>query len=321
MEGYAMDTKSGNRQRRQERIRRIMEQNQATILPTPGKGHSVHPLQTPPSFHPPSSVPAGGRDYRADTDFASPPERDPEHLWKSQANPWDNTGWRIANNLNAGNMNPRRGQNDSEGRNPGFLVRGLFIQTAIAAALFAIIFAMFKVNTPIAKKGQEFVTAALTEQMDFDRAASWYNRMFAGAPSFIPSFGGGDAEQAKLAEGSVDLPVMSPIDNGSVVRSFAETLSGVDIAGKSGEPAETGRVLLVTDDKNTGKTVVVQHANDRVTVYGNLGEAQVAVNDWVEAGQSLGKLRAAKDGEQSLLFFAVKEKGRYVDPADVIPFD
>ncbi|QYR23383.1 M23 family metallopeptidase [Paenibacillus sp. sptzw28] len=320
-----MDTKSGNRQRRQERIRRIMEQNQATIMPVPRKGHSVNHLQPPPSLHAPSSVPAGGEAYRADTDFAaSPLERDPERLWKSQTNPWDNSGWRIANNLNSKKMNPQRGQDGSGGRNTSYIVRGLFIQTAIAAALFAIIFAMFKVNTPIAKKGQQIVTAALTEKMDFDRAASWYNRMFAGAPSFIPLFGGGDDEQAKLAGGSVDLPVMSPIDKGSVVRSFAETLSGVEIAGESGESvlaAETGRVQLVTDDKNTGKTVVVQHANERVTVYGNLGEAQVSANDWVEAGQLLGKLQTAKEGEQSLLFFAVKEKGRYVDPADVIPFD
>ena len=125
----------------------------------------------------------------------------------------------------------------------------------------------------------------------------------------------------------MELPLVTPLTGGSVVRSFAETLSGVEIAGRSEESVsavETGRVLLVTDDEKTGKTIVIQHADNRVTVYGRLGSVQAAVNDWVEAGQSIGKLSAAgtdTEGEQSLLFFAVKEKGIYVNPADVVPLD
>jgi stage IV sporulation protein FA len=85
--------------------------------------------------------------------------------------------------------------------------------------------------------------------------------------------------------------------------------------------AETGRVILATDDNATGRTVVIQHADNRVTVYGRLGELIVGADDWVEAGQPVGKLGPAGEGGESMLFFAVKEKGRYVNPADVVPLD
>jgi stage IV sporulation protein FA len=45
------------------------------------------------------------------------------------------------------------------------------------------------------------------------------------------------------------------------------------------------------------------------------------VNDWVEAGQQIGSLQTAVDGEQSFLHFAVKQNDRYMDPLDVIPID
>ncbi|MFC5650088.1 peptidoglycan DD-metalloendopeptidase family protein [Paenibacillus solisilvae] len=306
-----MDTKKSIRQRRQERIRLIMNEKQQ------GTGTQARLDKTPDDFMPPIIA----RDMKPEL------EQDPERLWKSQPNPWESAGWRVPPIPSKNNFQTKDGGGGQSGPDLKFIGRGLFIQSAISAALFIILFAMFRLDNPAAKQGQQLVTAALTENMDFESAAEWYKQVFSGAPSFIPSFGKDDNNAAKLAEGEVELPIIAPLAAGSVVRTFAETLSGVEIAGHSEEAvlaAETGRVLLVTDDENTGKTVVIQHADNRVTVYGRLGLVQAAVNDWVEAGQSIGKLSAAgtdaPDG-QSLLFFAVKEKGKYVNPADVVPID
>lgn len=390
-----MDAKNGIRQRRQERIRRILEQNQTMsdapnkpagtavkrlpqmAPPRPDEGvrqpaHPAAPRRDEDGRQPHPAVPRRDEDVRQphpaaprwneddrysahhaaprrnkddrhpahsagprwDEDVQQPVspaaprwdggEPDPEQLWKLQANPWEHAGWRLA--PQTGRV---AGRGEGAGDVPGpdddggsFVLRGLFIQTALAGALFIILFVMFRTDLPIAKKGQALVTAALTDQMDFKRAEAWYDRLFAGAPSFIPLFG--ESDKTQTVGGAAGLAVVTPLPGGSVVKPYAQTLKGIELAGGSAQPvlaAETGRVLLVTDDKEAGRTVTVQHADERVTVYGGLGSVKVAANEWVEAGAPLGELKDVKAGENSLLFFAVKEKGRYVDPADVVPLD
>lgn len=316
-----MDAKKGVRERRQERIREIMNAKQPMAMPLlhnepphldigpePPAGWKPQPL--PEVLHIPTTTLM---------DAAGP---DPEKLWKSQANPWESAGWRMVRHAHgsAGNKGKQR---DAIRRYPAF-IRGFFIQMVVSAALFFIIVAMFRIDMPIFKRGQELVVVALTDNIDFDTAAAWYHATFAGAPSFIPLFGKDSAKETKLAEGEVSLPVVAPLINGTVVRTFAETLGGVEIAGESEgqvSAVETGRVLLVTQDEKAGKTVVLQHMNERHTIYGGLEEAAVAVGDWVESGNVIGNLPAAGENESSLLFFAVKEKNRYVNPADVVPLD
>ncbi|BBH19257.1 hypothetical protein Back11_06020 [Paenibacillus baekrokdamisoli] len=321
-----METKNGIRQRRQERIRRIMDNSQLA----PGLQHIREPesavdfiqqaLPTEPLIRE-----SNDRNREREGGLGAR-EQDPERLWKAQSNPWESAGWRLAPASSKESRKAPSGSGNKPSPNYRFIVRGLFIQTMISLALFIILFVMFRMDNPMAKQGQQVVTAALTEQINFDSAANWYKQVFSGAPSFIPMFGSDKEKESKLAEGVMELSIVAPLSKGAVVRSFAETLSGVEIAGESQEAvlaAEVGRVLLVTDDERTGKTIVIQHADNRVTVYGRLGQVATAVNDWVEAGQTLGKLPAADaaEGGKSLLFFAVKEKGAYVNPADVVPLD
>ncbi|SFS58447.1 M23 family metallopeptidase [Paenibacillus sp. BC26] len=321
-----MDTKKSIRERRQERIRRIMEHNNSTLplkqaMQQPQAQAHLVPLSGPaePQANSPMKTASISSSVQRDL------EDDPERLWKANPNPWESAGWRIAplpsKDVKASKQG---GPQAPPPRDFRFIVRGLFIQTAIAGAIFIIVFALFKLDVPAAKQGQQVVTSALTEEMNFDAAAALYKDWFAGAPSFIPLFGDHNGEESELAEGAVDLPIVSPLHSGTVVRTFAETLSGIELAGEPGQEVlavETGRVLVVSKDDEMGETVVVQHANDRVSVYGHLGLVRVAVNDWIEAGKTIGKLPVAEEGQQSLLYFAVKEKGQYVDPADVVPID
>ncbi|UVI28116.1 M23 family metallopeptidase [Paenibacillus spongiae] len=319
-----MDTRNGVRQRRQERIRQILEQQQTLTLPK-AAAEQDRSYQAPVHGVQPSSIP--GHKPAGMPPVSGSMERDPERDWKERANPWENAGWNMTAKLHpaGGKASDRGGGREGRGGKGGSpFIRGIYIQTVISAILFVIVFAMYKLEHPIAKKGQQIVTAALTDTMDFQAAAEWYEATFAGAPSFIPIFGSHAPKQAEVVEGGIELPTMAPLKNGTVVRTFAETLSGVDLAGESNDEvvaSETGRVLLVTEDEKTGKTIVIQHANQRETVYGMLGETQVVLSDWVEAGHPIGKLKAASEGETSLLFFAVKEKGRFVNPADVFPLD
>jgi stage IV sporulation protein FA len=65
----------------------------------------------------------------------------------------------------------------------------------------------------------------------------------------------------------------------------------------------------------------VQHLNHILSVYGNLEKASVKPNDWVETGHLLGQLPASGNGAQAVLYFAVQQNGKTIDPASVVSFD
>lgn len=245
---------------------------------------------------------------------------DPELAWKTNPNPW--AVWEDREQPNS----PRRfvkSQHADDFQPPVKSWRGLRKELAwkfiLSALAFGAVWGMFEIEHPLAQHGQAFVREAMTEEINFEAVAIWYKDVFAGAPSFIPLFNSG--EGAELVDGKPNTPVVAPLEDAAVVRTFADLLSGVELAGASEAEvvaAETGRVIQVTE---RGDSILIQHANNRMTIYGKLGSAAVAVNDWVEAGQLIGTLPAAQDGEYSYLHFAVKQNDRYIDPLDVIPFD
>jgi len=248
--------------------------------------------------------------------------QDPELAWKQNPNPW--AAWdeergqggarSYVKSQHTDDFDPPRVSGWKRIRND------LAWKFAISAALFGGIWAMFENDYPWTAKGQAFVSEAMSSEIDFASVASWYNDMFAGSPSFIPIFGGSSG-QAALVDGQPKGPVVSPLEGATVVRTFADLLNGVELAGDPEAPvaaAETGRVIQVSAQ---GDSVLIQHANERTTIYGKLAAVNVTVNDWVEAGQTIGKLQPAGRDGHSFLYFAVKQKDRYMDPLDVIPID
>jgi len=249
-------------------------------------------------------------------------ERDPEREWKSHPQPWAGAGWARA----SGPAGEGGGIRPGEGRPPfwkGF-ARGLLVRTMAAAALFAAARFLFASGEPWALAGQSAVRQAITQQMDFAAAGKWYRTLFAGTPSFIPLFAQDEARRANA--GTAPAAVMlAPVREGVIVRAYPKLGSGVEIAPPGGgdgavTAAERGRVTLVTRDAK-GITVVLRHAAGLTTIYGQLAEAAVRASDWVEAGERIGTLPSAGSTAPGHLYYAVKENGRYVDPADRLPHD
>ncbi|WP_051251186.1 M23 family metallopeptidase [Paenibacillus harenae] len=253
-------------------------------------------------------------------------ELDPEDVWKANPNPW--RSWDGTTDL----LNKRSyvkgpaGASDkdpNDNRRKHSFRKEVIWKLVIASLLFAGIWGMFEYETEWTVQGRAFVKQALTDEIDFGAAAAWYKETFAGAPSFIPIFQE-EQEPAVGADGTVKLPVTAPLQEGVLIRTFAELLDGIELAGGSEAEVmavETGRVLLLSEQGVDGSTIVIQHANGRVSIYGKLGQSEVKANDWVEAGDRIGYLQTAEGSEPSLLYFAVKENDRYIDPVDVIPLD
>lgn len=301
-----MQMKDGVKQRRQEKIKKLLDRNSAAE-----QTGNISPEPVAPNRQP----------YFYDDEIE---ELDPEVVWKTNPNPW--ASWREDNSLTdkrsfvknpdlPSKKDPRSERSEHPFR------KELKWKLAVALLLFGAVWAMFRYDTEYTLKGQALVKQALTDEIDFAATAAWYKKTFAGAPSFIPIFED-DSEAGE--EGAVKLQIVAPLQGGSLVRTFAELLNGIELAGSSEEQvvaAETGRVLLLTDRNEQGSTIVIQHAGKRVTVYGMLGKTEVQVNDWVEAGDPIGSLLKAEGSQPSLLYFAVKENDLYIDPVGVIPID
>ena len=103
------------------------------------------------------------------------------------------------------------------------------------------------------------------------------------------------------------------------------THAAVDIKADAGTPVKcvfAGTVERVYKDDALGYTVVVQHANNRTTVYGNLGEnVRVKVGDRLNAGDVIGSVGASAISECALpphLHFAVLVDGASKDPSKYV---
>ncbi|MNI42691.1 Stage IV sporulation protein FA [compost metagenome] len=199
----------------------------------------------------------------------------------------------------------------------------LFIRFVISAALFVGIWVMNRYEPQWAVPIRIFVAESLTKEMDFEAVEVWYERTFGGPPSFIPIFKHNENKSFKVGSSN---GFSAPL-KGTLAGSFALSLKGVEIIpeqeGSSVQvkSSGTGRIVSVTNDAITGITVVIQHAEGYESLYGHLNEPFVEKGDWVESGDVIGVLPSESSPPYPTLYFALKNKDRYIDPAELISFD
>ncbi|WP_110931754.1 M23 family metallopeptidase [Paenibacillus bouchesdurhonensis] len=306
-----MDVKSNVKRRREERIKQLII------------GEAGVPAATSP-FAKRNSYEAADfnhiieeqriEEFRRNPKGADEREQDPEWMWKHGQGRWKDS------DLFGGQMPPML---PDEGKRSSFWSM-LFIRLSISVLLFIGIWAINRYEPPWSGSIRLFVAHSLTHEMDFGAAEAWYKRNFGGAPTFIPIFKQNEDHGVKVNHSS---SFTVPLE-GKIAGAFALSLKGVNIVpasdsntGLQVKSVETGRVLSVSNDAFTGQTVTVQHANGYASIYGHLHQAFVEKGDWVESGDLIGKLEAPFEQGLPTLYFALQKDERYIDPADVIPFD
>lgn len=305
------------RRRRQERIRDILIAEEVKR-----KSHAVEGVEgisSPPApVHPEVvlSYPYAAADYknteeREEHESIRDYQNDPEQQWKMNRTRW----------------NERYGWQDSPSRRGGVWRSWrprLLASILLFAAAYGITTFPAEWNAPM----RAWIQSSLHDEMDMRPIAAWYERTFAGTPAFIPLFPQ-DKESARAVQATHTYP--SPI-KGQIVQPFAMNLRSVAIApdDPNGEAIEvqniaTGKIERVTTDEKNGITVVVQHADGLVTVYGGLSSSSVQEDDWLEPGAIIGTIQGkgkfAGTGSDPVLTFAMQQRGAYIDPADVIRLD
>ncbi|WP_217596185.1 M23 family metallopeptidase [Cohnella sp. GbtcB17] len=204
------------------------------------------------------------------------------------------------------------------------LRRGFVRRAAVALLLYGAAWGWLKWELPGSGQAEDWMTVAVTQDMDFSAAEAWYGRMFGDSPSFLPVFrrGGGDVEEV-TAEWDGQQTV-APVQ-GRIAETYKQNGTGIKIEAAPGSEVNavhSGRVIQVTSSSQGDATILVQHAGRIVTVYGGVSAASVRADDWVEAGGKLGALGPAADGSGArILYFAIRLGDRPLDPQEVIPFD
>lgn len=251
---------------------------------------------------------------------------DPELWWreKQRRMKYDDTNhWAGMRGLTPTSRAPdRRSAPGGGGASPW--LRGFFARIVIAGVLLAGFYGWTKLELPGSAQARAWAVDTVTKDMDFQAVEAWYEETFGGSPSFL-SFSRKDAETKEVAAALDRKDTVVPVV-GRIVQSYEQNGTGVQVAAPGGSDVVAvyaGRVLQVQEEQGDGGlTVLVEHPDRILSVYGHLASASVKENDWVEAGDKLGALpKAAGKGGESRLYFAVQQDGNKLNPTDVVPFD
>jgi stage IV sporulation protein FA len=314
-----MQIRDSVRERRRERIQQLIGEHakeEATKSTERFIAHTAEPERSKAEFS------------RLDT--AQPPtlsaitESDPELWWKEREKRLKagNGGWQGLKGLpGIPPAPPVRTVNSIHKFDFNKFMRGFSWRLVCSAVLFAAIWGWFKLEMPGSVETRKWMVYTVTRDMDFKSIEAWYGNTFGGSPSFLPfNQGKTDTKEVSLLLSPEETVI--PVQ-GRVVQSFAQSQTGVEIAATGSSNVLsifTGRVQQVTNDQDGGVTILVLHPNRILTVYGGLEKSIVKPNDWVKTGQTLGQLKMSGDSE-GVLYFAVQQNGKTLDPADVVSFD
>lgn len=297
-----METKQNVKQRRLERLKRLQEHDTPWAA---ANGHDRGMRRGEPR-RPETGMPAlraGALEPETDNRW-----NDPEFAWKHR---------------NSRSMTTHGGGYEPpQADEPRFRLapptqKQLWVRFVLCGLLFAGIWGMFRLPYPWAQFGKQYVTSALTEPMNMDALASWYEANFRGMSSILPSFRREGEESVKVSSNG-NRTYFAPA-KGVVVTPFAAGKQGIVVMTQEDAPVyamDTGLVTFAGVREGTGFTVELQHPNGLKTIYGNVAECKLEVNDWIKGGEAIGKASKQSDGGE--LYFAVQKEGRYVNPADVV---
>jgi len=335
-----MQIRDNVRERRREKIARLVERQSAQ---TRAAGQSAEPVgkeTAEPKAQGVSPAPASVREEAYSSPAfelprsepkkelarpeASPSDPDPELWWREREKRLKTgraPGWEGLKGIPPTSAPGGRGSR--EGTGPGRLLRGIGVRLIIASVVFAGFWGWMKLELPGSSPAREWMVGSVTRDMDFRAIEVWYGDTFGGSPSFL-TFGREEPDTREVAALLDPSATSAPI-RGTVVQPFSENGKGVRVAAKGDSEVfsvYTGKVQQVTRDDNGGVTVLVQHQNRVLTVYGGLESASVKPNDWVETGQTIGRLGPAANGQsEAVLYFAVQHDGIVIDPSEVVGFD
>lgn len=188
-----------------------------------------------------------------------------------------------------------------------FILKGI-----LSVILFFVVAILLQSNIDIFRKPKEWTSHVMTEEFPFARVNQWYQESFGTPLAFSPQ----DNQLTKESDEDL-LPVM-----GSVTQSFQANGSGIMIAPEGPSPVTSwndGVIIFAGNDRDTNKTVIVQHADRSKTTYGLLSSVDVHLYQFVSKNQRIGTFNPTEESKS--VFFSIEKNQKYIDPIQVIKVD
>jgi len=336
-----MQVRDNVRERRRERIARLVERQESkerlstypgvAYSDEPSEGMNIKPrdVSSPEDREenglPPSESDSSRFEPKKEPFRQTGPsfEPDPELWWREREKrlkAGQVPGWEGLKGIPQTSVS---GGGTKDRLNTGRFIRGIGIRLAVAIVAFAGFWGWMKLDLPGSSHARTWMVGSVTRDMDFRAIEAWYGDTFGGSPSFLP-FGRSEPETREVTALLDPSVTTVPVD-GTIVQNYLQNGKGVKMAAKGGSEVfaiYTGKVQQVSRDDAGGITILVQHQNRVLSVYGGLNTASVKPNDWVETGQTIGRLGTAADKQsEPILDFAVQLNDKIIDPADVVLFD
>ncbi|SFE70886.1 peptidoglycan DD-metalloendopeptidase family protein [Alteribacillus iranensis] len=194
------------------------------------------------------------------------------------------------------------------------------LQSLAAVTLFLLIGILFQTNHPALEGARSFVATSFEEEFPFAEATAWYEETFGSPLAFLPFQDSLERPVAKETPEQVT-PLAVPV-SGTITESFSENGKGIVLNTGEKETVEAvkgGVIIHAGPHEEWDLAVAVQHYEGGESWYGLLDQVDVKLYDHVTSGTTIGRVSGKEEeGRYSL---AMKEKGEYIDPADVISIE
>ncbi|MGM9926554.1 MAG: peptidoglycan DD-metalloendopeptidase family protein [Bacillus sp. (in: firmicutes)] len=207
-----------------------------------------------------------------------------------------------------------------EERNHPLFEKNVFLlKVLLSAALFVAIAIIYKHPSNQLEPVRSAVSSAFEEEMQFAFVSDWYEETFGKPLAFLPS----DLPKETTNVEQVTAEYVIPA-SGTIIETFASNGEGVKVETEPNVKIgaiQEGVVIFAGKKDTTGNTIIIQHRDGSESSYGNLQTMDVKQYDYVENGEKIGNVSQSEDTGTSVLFFAFRKDGIYVDPNQVISFE
>ncbi|WP_202171324.1 M23 family metallopeptidase [Bacillus sp. USDA818B3_A] len=219
------------------------------------------------------------------------------------------------------NMSPSGNGGDDAGH-PLFKKEVFFFKILASALLFLAIAILFRNHTAKLDPARDFITGQMDKDFEFAVVSNWYEEKFGKPLALLPFTDSDKAEEKTVAENqNFSVPAM-----GKILENFEKNGQGIMIETGKGAAVQAindGLVTFVGVKEGIGKTIIIQHADQSETWYGNLDEVKVKLYEYIDKRAVVGTVStsANEDKTKGKYYFAIKKGDNFIDPIQVIRFE
>jgi stage IV sporulation protein FA len=186
-----------------------------------------------------------------------------------------------------------------------------------SVCLVLVVGILFKNSSPGLDQARHYVQKTMETEFQFASVSKWYEETLGQPLALLPMETKKETAPSPLSQYAVPA-------SGRVLETFEKNGQGIMIetgSQSSVEAMSEGIVTFAGKKEDSGKTVIIQHADGSETWYGQLENIDVNLYDFVDKGKTVGKVLKNQDGKTGTFYFAIKKGEQFIDPNQVISFE